>query len=273
MRSLCRSSLPELTSASPLRKSTGKTQGMRFSSSPPRNASAVMRASARNGESGAAGTQQPCPASPQCRNSRAVRTAPARLSIARDSAARFASFLSSRIKPLAVGVSFCGAGLSRMFWSAGKNTACVSRWPVSTASRKPSAVGWKTALSLAGSGLGSAFCPALQHAQSTAELESAGGVVGRTWSLTSSSALPGMQTSRQTSQSTLAWRVAGPSFTVSATVELDREKHFILVAEIHERAERQPAGRGKLHGSGGDCRRASVHLICGGSPESPAFFQ
>ncbi len=30
------------------------------------------------------------------------------------------------------------------------------------------------------------------------------------------------------------------------------EKHFILVPKIHKRAERQPAGRRKLHGAGGD---------------------
>ena len=32
----------------------------------------------------------------------------------------------------------------------------------------------------------------------------------------------------------------------------DRECHLILVAEVHERAERQAAGRGKLYGAGGD---------------------
>ncbi len=30
------------------------------------------------------------------------------------------------------------------------------------------------------------------------------------------------------------------------------EKHLILITEIHQRAERQAPGRGKLHGGGGD---------------------
>src|SRR5580698_9146027 len=45
MRSLWRSSLPELTRDRPLRKRTGKTQGIRFRSSPPRKARPVARSS------------------------------------------------------------------------------------------------------------------------------------------------------------------------------------------------------------------------------------
>src|SRR5271166_1959516 len=55
MRRARRSSLPELTSASPLRNSTGKTHGMRFSNKPPRNARPEVRASSEK-ESGSAET-------------------------------------------------------------------------------------------------------------------------------------------------------------------------------------------------------------------------
>ena len=34
--------------------------------------------------------------------------------------------------------------------------------------------------------------------------------------------------------------------------ELDGEGDFVFVAEVHERAEREAAGDGKLHGAGGD---------------------
>ena len=65
-------------------------------------------------------------------------------------AVRFASFFRSRVRPFAVGVTFCGAGLSRMFWSAGKNAAWDSFWPVSTVSRKPVEVGSNPALNVSG---------------------------------------------------------------------------------------------------------------------------
>ena len=65
-------------------------------------------------------------------------------------------------------------------------------------------------------------------------------------------ALPGMQTSRQTSQVTLASRWMGPGLTSVEAVRWDGEGDLVFVAEVHERAEGQALGDGELHGAGGD---------------------
>ena len=69
---------------------------------------------------------------------------------------------------------------------------------------------------------------------------------------TSNSALPGMQTSRQTSQSTLAWRTAVPASPIFDISRLEREQNLILIAEIHQRPKRQPLWRRKLQWPSGD---------------------
>ena len=64
---------------------------------------------------------------------------------------RFASFFRSRTTPFSSGEAFCGAGLSRMFCSTGKNVADLSARPVKIASLKPVAVVAKTAVAEDGS--------------------------------------------------------------------------------------------------------------------------
>ena len=64
-----------------------------------------------------------------------------------------------------------------------------------------------------------------------------------------------MQTSRQTSQ--LTWAESGAvegDFERRVRAQSDGKEHLVFVAKIHQRAKRQAAGRGKLHGSGGDAR-------------------
>src|SRR6516165_2640839 len=140
MRKRLRSSAPDCTSASPLRKSTGNTQGMRLRIRPPRKARPTMRA--RPGVDGAGGVTELAglaelegaevsgPPIPDLAYDWAVGTGgpggmsnsyarPVDSSSTPDRAAgvpvRLASFLRSSVKPFWMGVIFCGAGLSRMF--------------------------------------------------------------------------------------------------------------------------------------------------------------
>ena len=70
-------------------------------------------------------------------------------------AVRVSSFLRSSVRPFAVGVAVCGAGLERMSGFEGKKEASVSFWPVMTVRRKPVLVGVKPSLRFAGGGCGS----------------------------------------------------------------------------------------------------------------------
>jgi hypothetical protein len=65
------------------------------------------------------------------------------------------SFFKSSVRPFAVDVTFCGAGLERMSGFAGKNDASLSFFPVITVMRKPVLVGTKPILRFAGGVCGS----------------------------------------------------------------------------------------------------------------------
>src|SRR6185312_14540850 len=94
------------------------------------------------------------------------------------------------------------------FWSKGKNSAECSRWLVSTVRVKPLDVVWNLAASPAGSGCGRVLANWLISCWSAAMMSGLAGALGRAGRLTESDALPGIQTSRHTSQLTLAASVA-----------------------------------------------------------------
>jgi len=131
---------------------------------------------------------------------------------------------------------------------------------VSTKSRKPSFVGSNPAFTPGGKGLGRRPLRRLKMASSSASRTKRPGRPA-TPRVTSSSALPGMQLAWHTSQSTLAWEHGPARLGGLGHVQLEGKQDFVFIAEIHQRAEGQAFGGGKLEGAGGDAfRQSPLHV-------------
>jgi len=131
--------------------------------------------------------------------------------------------------------------------SSGKKTACVSARR-GDGEKEPVGVGWKTAVSDPGSACGSALTRRFQSSWSAGELGLTSGA--RKPHLRSGPAPPCRGYKLAAHQPVnLCVQNDGTRLGIRCGLHREREKNLVLVAKIHQRAQRQTLGRGKLHGA------------------------
>ena len=202
---------------------------------------------------------------------RAHRKVPAPAQAPWDWQSGIRSFLRSSVRPFAVGVNRLRRWIAKNSGSARKEAASVSRWPVYARSGESRPLSAKPIFRFAGNGAGSLLGKRASRLLIRLEpFQLRRSEIGR---VDFQLRLAGNAASRHTSQSTLAWRSDRTRRALASALSCKWEQALRLRSRSPSAAQAEAAWEPETASGPAVMPSGSVHLICGGSPASPGFFQ